>query len=86
MFHSYFSLGWNGFGSNFTGWVGNGAENLPHEDLYYTPLLVENWPNFAGLWKTQFLMKMEMESTKDVKWEALQDGYLGFSKFWDFDP
>ena len=23
---------------------------------------------------------------KTVKWEALQDGYLGFSKFWVFDP
>ena len=29
-----FNLGWNGFGSNFTGWVGIGAENLPREDLY----------------------------------------------------
>ena len=32
----FFNLVWNGFGSNFTGWVGNGAENLPHEDLYKT--------------------------------------------------
>ena len=28
------NLGWNGFGSNFTGWVGIGSENLSHEDLY----------------------------------------------------
>ena len=30
----FFNLTWNGFGSNFTGWVGIGAENLPREDLY----------------------------------------------------
>ena len=32
----FFNLGWkwwNGFRSNFTGWVGIGAENLSHEDL-----------------------------------------------------
>ena len=23
---------------------------------------------------------------KDVEWEVLQDSYLGFSKFWVFDP
>ena len=34
---------------------------------HYTPLLVENWPNFAGLWKTQFLMKTQMENTKRRK-------------------
>ena len=34
MSHSFFNLGWNGFGSNLTGWVGIGAENLPREDLY----------------------------------------------------
>ena len=47
---------------------------------------VENWPNFAGLWKTQFLIKRKWKTPKDVKWEALQDGYLGFSKVWVFDP
>ena len=26
------------------------------------------------------------KTPRDVKWEALQDGYLGFSKFWVFDP
>ena len=26
------------------------------------------------------------KTPKDVKWEALQDGYLGFSKFWVFEP
>ena len=34
MSHEFVNLGWNGFGSNFMGWVGIGAENLPHEDLY----------------------------------------------------
>ena len=34
---------------------------------HYTPLLVENWPNFAGLWKTQFLMKTQMKNTKRRK-------------------
>ena len=34
---------------------------------HYTPLLVENWPNFAGLWKTQFLMKIQLENTKRRK-------------------
>ena len=29
--HSFFNLGWNGIGSNFTGWVGKGAENLSRE-------------------------------------------------------
>ena len=33
----------------------------------YTPLLVENWPNFAGLWKTQFLMKTQMKNTQRRK-------------------
>ena len=31
-------------------------------------------------------MKMEMETPKDVQLEAPQDGYLGFAKFWVFDP
>ena len=26
------------------------------------------------------------KTPKDVKREALQDGYIGFSKFWVFDP
>ena len=34
---------------------------------HYTPFLVENWPNFAGLWKRQFLLKMQMENTKRRK-------------------
>ena len=34
---------------------------------HYTPLLVENRPNFAGLWKTQFLMKTQMKNTKRRK-------------------
>ena len=34
---------------------------------HYTPFLVENWPNFAGLWKTQFLMKTQMKNTKRRK-------------------
>ena len=34
---------------------------------HYTPLLVENWPNFAGLWKTQFLIKTQMKNTKRRK-------------------
>ena len=34
---------------------------------HYTPLLVENWPKFAGLWKTQFLMKTQMKNTKRRK-------------------
>ena len=31
---------------------------------YYTKLLVQNCPNFAGVWKTWFLMKTQMENTK----------------------
>ena len=31
----FFNLEWNGFGSNFPGWVGTGAENLPREGLYW---------------------------------------------------
>ena len=34
---------------------------------HYTPLLVENWPNFTGLWKTQFLIKTQMKNTKRRK-------------------
>ena len=51
---------------------------------HYTPLLVENWPNFAGLWKTQFLMKTQMESTKrrkmrsSTRWLSLFFKILGF--------
>ena len=29
----FFNLEWNGFGSNFTGWVGIRVENLSREDL-----------------------------------------------------
>ena len=29
----FFTFGRNGFGSNFTGWVGKGVENLPREDF-----------------------------------------------------
>ena len=34
MSHYILNLGWNGFGSNLTGWVEIGAENLPREELY----------------------------------------------------
>ena len=54
---------------------------------HYTPLLVENWPNFAGLWKTQFLMKTQMENIKRRKMRS-STRWLSrfFSKFWVFDP
>ena len=51
---------------------------------HYTPLLVENWPNFAGLWKTQFLMKTQMENTKrrkmrsSTRWPSRFFKILGF--------
>ena len=54
---------------------------------HYTPLLVENWPNFAGLWKTQFLMKTQIENTKRRKMRS-STRWLSrfFSKFWVFEP
>ena len=47
-----FNLGWNGFGSNFTGWDGIGAENLPREDLYFQRIHNANTPlmGLAGLY------------------------------------
>ena len=66
---------------------------------HYTPLLVENWPNFAGLWKTQFLMKTQMENTKrrkmrsSTRWPSRFFKILGFwplkfqkSIFWKMIP
>ena len=54
---------------------------------HYTPLLVESWPNFAGLWKTQFLIKTQMKNTKRRKMRS-STRWLSrfFSKFWVFDP
>ena len=51
---------------------------------HYTPLLVENWPNFAELWKTQFLMKTQMENTErrkmrsSIRWLSRFFRILGF--------
>ena len=45
---------------------------------HYTPLLVENWPNFAGLWKTQFLMKTQMKNTK---WRKMRSSTRWLSRF-----
>ena len=52
---------------------------------HYTPLLVENWPNFAGLWKTQFLMKTQMENTNRRKMRSStrwQSRFLKILGFW----
>ena len=35
MSRSILNLVWKRLGSNFTGWVGIGAENLSREDLYW---------------------------------------------------
>ena len=43
MSHEFLNLEWNGFGSNVTGWVGIGAENLPREDLYWSEPLKINF-------------------------------------------
>ena len=53
---------------------------------HYTPLLVENWPNFAGLWKTQFLMKMQMENTKRRKMWSSTRWLSRFFKILGFWP
>ena len=51
---------------------------------HYTQLLVENWLNFASLWKTHFLMKMQMESTwrrkmiNSTRWLSRFFEVLGF--------
>ena len=51
---------------------------------HYTPLLVDNWPNFAGLWKTQFLIKTQMKNTKrrrmrcSTRWLSRFVKILGF--------
>ena len=54
-------------------------------DVHYTQLLVQNWPHFAGMWKTHFSAKMQ---TINTKWRklALQVGYLGFSKILFLTP
>ena len=53
---------------------------------HYTPLLVENWPNFAGLWKTQFLMKTQMENTKRCKMRISTRWLSRFFKILGFWP
>ena len=52
----------------------------------YTPLLVENWPNFAGLRKTQFLMKTQMENTKRRKMRSSTRWLSRFFKILGFWP
>ena len=51
---------------------------------HYTPLLVKNWPKFAGLWKMRFKWICKFKTPIDVKWEALQDGYVGFFNIFGF--
>ena len=53
---------------------------------HYTPLLVENWPNFAGLWKTQFLMKTQMENTNRRKMRSSTRWLSRFFKILGFWP
>ena len=53
---------------------------------HYTPLLVENWPNFAGLWKTQFLMKTQMENAKRRKMRSTIRWLSRFFKILGFWP
>ena len=53
---------------------------------HYRPLLVENWPNFAGLWKTQFVMKTQMENTKRRKMRSSTRWLSRFFKILGFDP
>ena len=53
---------------------------------HYTPLLVENWPNFAGLWKTQFLMKTQMKNTKRRKMRSSTRWLSRFFKILGFWP
>ena len=53
---------------------------------HYTPLLVENWPNFAGLWKTYFLMKMQMKNTKRRKTRSSKRWLSQFFKTLGFWP
>ena len=53
---------------------------------HYTPLLVENWPNFAGLWKTQFLMKTQIENTNRRKMRSSTRWLSRFLKILGFWP
>ena len=53
---------------------------------HYTPLLVENWLNFAGLWKTQFLMKTQMKNTKRRKMRSSTKKLARFFKILGFWP
>ena len=53
---------------------------------HYTPLLVENWPKFAGLWKTQFLMKTQMKNTKRRKMRSSTRWLSRFFKILGFWP
>ena len=53
---------------------------------HYTPLLVENWPNFAGLWKTQFLIKTQMKNTKRRKMRSSTRWLSRFFKILGFWP
>ena len=53
---------------------------------HYTPLLVENWPNFAGLWKTQFLMETQMKNTKRRKMRSSTRWLSRFFKILGFWP
>ena len=53
---------------------------------HYTPLLVENWSNFAGLWKTQFSMKTQMENIKRRKIRNSTRCLSRFCKIFGFWP
>ena len=53
---------------------------------HYTPLLVENWSNFAGLWKTQFLMKTQIKNIKRRKMRSSTRWLSRFFKILGFWP
>ena len=36
--------------------------------------------------KIEYLGKLHIKQTQYLNYQALQDGYLGFSKFWVYDP
>ena len=48
---------------------------------HYNRFLAPKQRIFLSLSKTHFRTKMQMKTPKDINRRALQDGYLGFSKF-----
>ena len=59
---------------------------MPFSDVMFGDFEVKKYVFSINRQKYSFEWKIKQKLPKDVFWTGLKDSYLGFSKFWVFDP